>query len=679
MANEGRIGLNVNNLNPQQGQRTERNTGGEIQQKPNSVPQSPKENAGRLLDRAQQNLQAGDRKNELLSKLNNGNGDKHADRTSNNQQQKAERTAEKTLDRAARQTEKAQREVEKTERKIEQQTAKAERTAEKTEKQLQNTAEKSERNLNKTENRLEKPEKQIERFSERTADKTVRHIENADRNINKSIDKSAERTFDEADRFYKTTGDKTGKQFEKVEKQLDKFGEKLERELDKTFDKTNRFYEKTAEKTEKQFDNVRDRFERHLDKTFNTAEKHFENYDKPLDKFTRHFEKPENFDKDLKQTFNQMHKTLDVLIDRAKEHHDFERFRNQGENFWRGVREMSDVKILKSEFRGDIQIRVFSRYAELIERFAREGGKLDQFLNSLPRHEREVFLARFQMEKTFGAGKFFVHDGLVLTERGEFALKNFLQAGGKTSDLPASILFAFANGDLPIEEFLFLNNSLFAGQLFASKGAALLSLTLALAENINQMLPLEVLLSNAALTNLLSKNGEFALSQLLNNFAANQTTPQTDKRANEQILVGALIGGALSKSKTTDESQSKIRVAPWQTGEQATSPLFAAGATGAMLGAAIGCLVPLAETAAGAALNYAASVVVGSTERGLRSLSVSTLISDVVTSGVQTLLNASQTAFAEDSSPRALSSAAFGVDDLQFDFGNRRRNALLTA
>lgn len=406
------------------------------------------------------------------------------------------------------------------------------------------------------------------------------------------------------------------------------------------------------------------------------------------------------------RTSSYVNKTLDNLINLAREHKDFEKFQKHTETFWRDVSRMSEVKVLDFLNGDKHETRVVSRYAELLDKFNRHGGRIETFLRSLPVHEREVFAARHQLEQTFGASKFFVGNGVTLNENGDFGLRQFLTNNGKAVDLPLHFVAVLReNGLLDAENRILPNNQffpagrqaltsnqngqvLFNGQiLFNAESAALVGISLAFYQNLDALVNLKNVLFYPAFQNFMNAAtaeeipalplplnflaGEAKTSLLT---AAMKSDALLTQKTDEPKIVGALVNGALLTSDKNQKTRDKFAVEAANNGDASGRLGFSAGATGAMLGAAIGCLVPLAETIAGTALGLATSIVIGTPERGLRSLSVNMLISDAVTRGVQTLLNAAP----KDLSADSVKTFA-PLEDLKSNLFNRRLNAYLTA
>lgn len=409
------------------------------------------------------------------------------------------------------------------------------------------------------------------------------------------------------------------------------------------------------------------------------------------------------------QAKNLLGQTWENLISVAKEHQDLEPFHSQPKEFWDNVQMMSEVRVVQTYVNGSLEPRAVSRYGELLESLNRSGGQLESFLNSLPPAERNIFQARYQLNQTFGANELFVGQGIALDKNGQFPVRVFLSSSGTTLELPAHTVLSLLGGDLsvlaknphsemtsvlgfpknglPAEEFLFFENaSLFMnGQiLLDAKSAALLGLNLALYQNINANFSLE----DVAPETLLQKNqGESAAPRTTtsqNTFEKARTADAPPQQANQILVAGALINGALTTIEKYRKAE-KSRVGLWTDNDLENAGFrFAAGATGAMMGATIGCVVPLAEKAVGEILGFATSVVVGLTDSGVRKLGANALVS-VVAGGVQNLLTASggnQASLANGSSNKFLNpAAANGVfeDDLRQRLFNNRINAFLTS
>jgi hypothetical protein len=365
---------------------------------------------------------------------------------------------------------------------------------------------------------------------------------------------------------------------------------------------------------------------------------------------------------------NYAGESLQNLINLAREHPDFKHFQNRAESFWNNVSRMSEVRILQTQT-GELHLT--SRYGELLDKFTNRGGRLETFLLSLPANERDVFAARYQMEKVFGADRLFIGNGLMPDKNGDFNVRNFLANSGKSPDLPLNFAVSLRESGL-----LGASNSLFAnGQiLFNAESAALIGITLAFYQNLGATVNLKDAVIYNLLQNFLVSAKENAPHLPVNLFSADAPSRKID----ESVIIGALINGSIQTVDKNSRFFDQINLNAWTKGEASNRLGFSAGATGAMLGAAIGCLVPLSGEIAGRATGLATSIVIGTAERGLRSINLNLLISDVVTNAVQTLLDTLQNNLLTDAA-RAYLPAATPFEDLNSNFLNRRMNAYLAA
>lgn len=348
---------------------------------------------------------------------------------------------------------------------------------------------------------------------------------------------------------------------------------------------------------------------------------------------------------------NLVNKTLEELIDVAQQHTDFSDFSDKSTKFWDRVQQMSDISVVEKYVDGNLEPQAYSRYGEILSKFTRQGGDLNSFLTMLPPSEREVFQARFLLDQTFGTNELFVGRGIAIDKSGQFVVREFLANNGKQIETPLSTVLGFLGGKLSENSAasLFANGQL----LLNAKTAALLSLSLALYQNIDAKMLLTEALPESTPQNLLGKTNENGGTRYVENHLEGAKI-NIDRRSGEYLIVAALINGAFTVVDKREQANG-VRVNARSGGETVIGNPFAAGAMGAMFGAVVGCVVPLSETSIGTALNFAASVVVGTSERGLRSLSSTLLISDVITNGVQKFLNAGATALpAERIDPRDL-------------------------
>lgn len=317
------------------------------------------------------------------------------------------------------------------------------------------------------------------------------------------------------------------------------------------------------------------------------------------------------------QTENLTNSTWRGLINLAREHEDFKEFRRSPEHFWQQVRQMSETKIVKDN--AGRETRTASRFAELLGKMQSKNLSLREFAQTLPPNERAVFKAAYQLFQTFGANLF---DGGAMPN--EAAQTLFSEVSIETSR--AAVLS---------ESKFILSGAATRGEmLFGAKSAALLGANIAAAQNLKSIASgnpalqtnspdaaSPTALGSAAGTSLAAP--EISAARGLNIAASeNPTNNNAARRDNGTAIGGALISGAfasIENHKNLDyreigDSRAKKSVFGETSG-------FAAGATGAMFGAAVGAVVPSAGTAISGVLGFVSSVVVGvEADRGLRWL-----------------------------------------------------------
>lgn len=266
---------------------------------------------------------------------------------------------------------------------------------------------------------------------------------------------------------------------------------------------------------------------------------------------------------------------------------------------------------------------------------------MEHFLASLSPSERKIFQARYQINQTFGANELFVGSGIALDKHGQFPVRVFLSSGGKNPELAPQMILSLLGGDLSAEEFSLLKNaSLFTNNqiLFSAKSQSLLGLSLAFYQNSNALLSLEDVALAAFLPKSQNAAGDQFAARL--NIQNGIESGKISSRAAEMLLIAAFINGALTTIQQYRKFRNNRSVGLWSDADSGIfSYGFSAGATGALMGASVGCIAPLAEKNVGEIFGFAASVVVGLTESGVRSLGTNTIVA-VITSGVQNFLDA---------------------------------------
>lgn len=367
-----------------------------------------------------------------------------------------------------------------------------------------------------------------------------------------------------------------------------------------------------------------------------------------------------NYQKAIEQPKNLLGQTWKDLLGQAKQHKDLETFRREPQKFWDDVRKMSELRTVETYVNGKLQPRVSSRYGDLLELLNRltdkndknNGGtaRLANFINSLSSAEKNVFLARHQINRTFGANELFAGRGIALAKNGQFPLQTFLSTSGKNQEFSAAGILSLIGGDLGSEAAAALleDGGVFSNAqlLFNGKSSALLGLSLALYQNLDALLSLEEVVPEVPLPKTPNEPVVAPAPRLL--VKSFSESAETDFAAlqimdGETLAAAALINGALATIEQYDRISRQSLDSLSDLKADDAGFRFSAGATGAMMGATVGCIVPLAEKGVGEILGFASSVVVGLTDSGLRSLGANALVS-VITSGVQTFLNLSAAA-----------------------------------
>lgn len=375
------------------------------------------------------------------------------------------------------------------------------------------------------------------------------------------------------------------------------------------------------------------------------------------------------------QAKNLLNQSLDELINLAKDHPSLEKFRGEPKSFWDDVKKMSALRTVETYVNGKLEPRVASRYgdlAALLNRVLGNDGRqnLEGLLNSLPRNEKNIFLARYQINQTFGANELFAGRGIALDKNGRFPAQVFLSVNGKNPQISTGTVLGLSGGDASQKAVALLEeNGFFSNYQFLCnpKSAAMLGLSLALCQNLNALLSLEELAPEAFLPKAANQsNAPQQQSQLIakNTFGDGEIAANAASRraADNALASGALINGALlTIEKYRKAKFESVGLSADLRAEDGFR--FAAGATGAMMGATIGCIAPLAEKSIGEILGFASSVVVGLTDAGLRTLGANALVA-VITSGVQTFLDASSAKSLSGGENKFLNAADFYENDL---------------
>ena len=308
------------------------------------------------------------------------------------------------------------------------------------------------------------------------------------------------------------------------------------------------------------------------------------------------------------------------LINLARDHKDFKEFRRSPENFWQQVRQMSEPKIVKDD--NGNETRTASRFDKLLADMQSKKMSLNDFVQTLPPNERAVFKAAYQLTQTFGANLF--NDGAMPNEAAQTRFSEVPTDASRAAVLregkfiPSTGAPAATPGEI----------------MFGAKSAALLGASVA-PQNSNGVASGNPALQNTALpvaspTALGSAAGASSIipenlaARVLNNSApASATNTGAAQPRDSGTVIGcALISGAFAAVEHYQNSEN-LKIGGSRAGENnfGEGGGFAAGATGAMFGAAVGTVVSGAETVVSGVLGFVSSVVVGvEVDQGLRWL-----------------------------------------------------------
>lgn len=344
------------------------------------------------------------------------------------------------------------------------------------------------------------------------------------------------------------------------------------------------------------------------------------------------------------------------LISVAREHEDFKEFRRQPENFWQRVRQLSEPRILR-DANGD-ETRTVSRFDEMLATMKAKNISPREFAETLPLREREVFKARLQLEKTFGTQIF--SDGDAAPDEAQQNRSREIPAGtqsaaepGEGENTPKSTSPAIApdapqktttfgtkSAPLPDENAAVLQNPKSASPKSAASELNFVPVRENQISDAPQNFKTDSFgnptLQNAAPTAFsptAPNNQPDAPTALPETFVARVLTdaaaenPPNNNAATQRndgtMIGGALINGAFAAIENYQNLRDD-RIGDGRAGANSFDENgngSAAGATGALFGAAVGTFVSSAETAVGGVLGFVSSVVVGvEADRGLRWL-----------------------------------------------------------
>lgn len=353
-------------------------------------------------------------------------------------------------------------------------------------------------------------------------------------------------------------------------------------------------------------------------------------------------------------------------INFAAENEDFSDFHDRSKAFWRQAREMSAPPIVETETnfepneffepQNKNEKHFIPRYEPLLNETKTGKPLTDEFAETLAPNEREVFRARFQTDETFG-GNVLESDGATFGETAQIAFSQTAADANQFADLLANVGFetdenaksAFEpdagesatinacenpiaakilpNGETLIEtpaEIAFAASETVqaAPQTFEAFVAERQTLKDGEFDNASKVF----FGSAAAATN--SPLTEGGNSRFGNAFVSDNSSYVGAVARRESgggaAMGGALISGAYSSADNYKNLENQTVgdsfIINNASGERQN--ILAAGATGTMLSAALGSIIPASEASVGGVLGFVSGVVVGAeTDQGLRWLS----------------------------------------------------------
>ncbi len=302
----------------------------------------------------------------------------------------------------------------------------------------------------------------------------------------------------------------------------------------------------------------------------------------------------------------------------------FNALQNQTENARARIIRMSEPHLVEVEIDGRIEMRQISHFDELVQLMKSLNLTPREFAETLPPEEREAFPARFQTSQIS------IGERPAQTTADKLPLEN--KSLTQSEIRPEKINVQTTQTGTA--------ETLTAQTVKENSSGSILQNTLGKAvENPKNILTAEKSFNALSEANLKTASGATNLgaveslnARVLNNQGAeNSLIPNTlTKRETGEILGGALINGALTAVGEHENAEIyRIGDSPGRGNYYGASASgFAAGATGSLLSAAIGRVIPGAGTDVGGILGFVSGVVVGvEINEGLRWLGASNSIS----------------------------------------------------
>lgn len=275
----------------------------------------------------------------------------------------------------------------------------------------------------------------------------------------------------------------------------------------------------------------------------------------------------------------QQQSTLNDLIPVALGHDDFEVFRDQPNAFWQQVQQISQ------------RTETGSRYERFLNEMQSSRLPLGEFVKTLPPGERQVFMARTQLDRTFGPG-IFGEDGVTLSREGQaqvLAFRDALRMSPPSNPVPES-----------------------AGKTAESP--------------VPQRATLPTVSPRPAVPEIKTPIIETSPARVSSN-AGSEGSPAVpfsiSRRENGAAMCAALVNGtfaSIEEHRNADGLSVGWRPARVDTFDDRVAG-FSAGATGSLFGAAVGEVLPKNGDDAGGVLGFISGVVAGvDVDRGFRWL-----------------------------------------------------------
>lgn len=323
------------------------------------------------------------------------------------------------------------------------------------------------------------------------------------------------------------------------------------------------------------------------------------------------------------------------LVNLISDSRDSSELQNETPNFWREVRRISETKTFQNEDAGETES--VSEYDDLLTTMRSEKLSPEEFAETLPPKEREIFKARYQIDQTFGAN-LFESDGVTLSETAQNHVREVAAETEQIVALPANARLASREGK-PIvfsEKFAPESEEIVPVPTRREIGNNAKNAVVFGENTLNRPLPKRI---ESGEIKLPDKSAQVAVgsnttSAVIDNGAA-RTVSNTvsDNSSSVNAIVrrdggaaqgGALINGSFASIDNFKNAENKAIGNSGSVGNAGFDggKSSAAGATGTMMSAAVGSLIPGSDAVVGGVVGFISGVVVGvEPDQGLRWLS----------------------------------------------------------